>query len=364
VFFFLSSTARQFSSVFYFKNALYSSAFQDNFQRKSLHFKKIEELTCKWQQRGYKVTVLGATGGVGQPLSLLLKRDDKFTDLSLFDIVSTHGVATDLSHCNTPPIVRGYAGKEEIGKALVGSDIVIMLSGATLKPGMTRDSLFPNNAGIVHGLAKECALHCPKAMIFVISNPLNSAVPIIAETFKSCGVYDPRKLFGITALDCERASTFVAENRGWDARRTKVSVIGGHAGTTILPLLSQVKHAHFTQKDIVQLTKHIQFGGEEVVDAKAGDGSATLAIAHATYTFTKRVIKAMEGQKDVIENAFVENDLTSCPFFSTPVRFGPHGVEEILPFGPLSEFEQQELEELMPALMTQVQKGIDFVKGK
>jgi malate dehydrogenase len=335
-----------------------------SYKEKVCNSRIIQELTWEWQHRGYKVTVLGATGGVGQPLSLLLKLDNKFTDLSLFDIVSTHGVATDLSHCNTPPTVRGYVGKEEIGKALVGSDIVIMLSGTTMKPGMTRDSLFPTNAGIVHNLAKKCAQHCPKAMILVISNPLNSAVPIIAETFKSCGVYDPRKLLGITSLDCERASTFVAQNQGWDARRTKVSVIGGHAGTTILPLLSQVKHAHFTQKDIVQLTKHIQFGGDEVVTAKAGDGSATLATAHATYTFTKRVIEAMEGQEGVIENAFVENDLTSSPYFSTPVRFGRHGVEEILPFGRLSEFEQQELEELLPALVTQVQKGIDFVKGK
>ena len=45
-----------------------------------------------------KVTVLGAAGGIGQPLSLLLKDFDDITHLSLYDIVNTPGVAADLSH--------------------------------------------------------------------------------------------------------------------------------------------------------------------------------------------------------------------------------------------------------------------------
>lgn len=34
----------------------------------------------------YKVTVLGAGGGIGQPLSLLLKLNHKVTDLRLYDL--------------------------------------------------------------------------------------------------------------------------------------------------------------------------------------------------------------------------------------------------------------------------------------
>ena len=49
---------------------------------------------------------------------------------------------------------------------------------------MTRDDLFATNAGIVKGLAQACAQHCAKAKILVISNPVNSTVPIVAETFK------------------------------------------------------------------------------------------------------------------------------------------------------------------------------------
>lgn len=45
-----------------------------------------------------KVAVLGAAGGIGQPLSMLLKLSDEVTELACYDIVGTPGVAADLSH--------------------------------------------------------------------------------------------------------------------------------------------------------------------------------------------------------------------------------------------------------------------------
>ena len=83
----------------------------------------------------------------------------------------------------------------------------------------------------------------------------------------------------MTTLDVVRANTFVAENQGFNPSATKVTVIGGHAGTTILPLLSQVPGAKFSEADIAALTHRIQFGGDEVVKAKDGAGSATLSMA-------------------------------------------------------------------------------------
>lgn len=44
----------------------------------------------------------------------------------------------------------------------------------------------------------------------MISNPVNSTVPIAAEVFKMKGVYDERRLFGVTTLDVVRAKTFYA----------------------------------------------------------------------------------------------------------------------------------------------------------
>ena len=44
-------------------------------------------------------------GGIGQPLSLLLKLNKKVSDLALYDIRGTPGVAADISHVDTHSIV-------------------------------------------------------------------------------------------------------------------------------------------------------------------------------------------------------------------------------------------------------------------
>jgi malate dehydrogenase len=107
---------------------------------------------------------------------------------------------------------------------------------------MTRDDLFKINAGIVRELVNGCVEHCPKAYILIISNPVNSTVPIAAEVLKASGVFDPKKLFGVTTLDVVRAETFVAEISGKkNPAETTIPVIGGHSGETIVPLFSQAK---------------------------------------------------------------------------------------------------------------------------
>ena len=251
---------------------------------------------------------------------------------------------------------------ENVHKALEGCDVVVIPAGVPRKPGMTRDDLFNTNASIVKGLAEACAKACPNAAFLVISNPVNSTVPIFAEVLKKAGVYNKNKLFGVTTLDVVRANTFVSENQNSDVLKANVPVIGGHAGTTILPLLSQIKGANFSKEDIEALTHRIQFGGDEVVKAKDGAGSATLSMAFAGAKFAGRLLAAMGGEKDVIECTFVENNLTDAPYFSTPVRLGLNGVEEVLPFGALSAFEKEGLDKMLPDLIAQAKKGVEFVK--
>jgi malate dehydrogenase len=195
--------------------------------------------------------VLGAAGGIGQPLALLLKASTQVGELSLYDVANTAGVAADLSHIATPVKVKGYTGPAELGAALTGCQVVVIPAGAPRraapprsplpprsrrarrrhhiygrprgpppnrlssrpsshtrhppptpslpnqtppnppgvprKPGMTRDDLFNINAGIVATLAEGVARHCPDAWVLIISNPVNSTVPIAAEVFKRAG---------------------------------------------------------------------------------------------------------------------------------------------------------------------------------
>mmetsp|Transcript_12939 Transcript_12939/g.25693 ORF Transcript_12939/g.25693 Transcript_12939/m.25693 type:complete len:335 (-) Transcript_12939:17-1021(-) len=310
----------------------------------------------------HKVAVLGAGGGIGQPMSLLLQLAGEVSELALYDVAPTAGIAADIGHCDSRAKCTGYTG-EDLSKALDGADVVVIPAGVPRKPGMTRDDLFNTNASIVATLANACAQHAPNACLGIISNPVNSTVPICREVLRSAGVYNPQKLFGITTLDVVRSNKFVGDAMGWDPANVNVTVIGGHAGTTILPLLSQVQGLNLDDETLAALSHRIQFGGDEVVQAKDGAGSATLSMAHAGAKFTVSLLRALNGEANVTECTFVENDLTDAPFFATPVTLGRDGVDTVHPFGELSAFEQQNFEAMLPDLQAQAEKGIKFAQS-
>ena len=308
-----------------------------------------------------KVVVLGAAGGIGQALGLLLKTElPAGTELALYDIAPvTPGVAADLSHIPTPVKVEGFSG-EDPSPALVNADIVLISAGMARKPGMDRSDLFNINAGIVENLVSACADNCPKAIIGIITNPVNTTVAIAAEVLKNKGVYDATRLFGITTLDVIRSSTFVAEIFDKDPRDVSVPVIGGHSGITILPLLSQSGY-EFSDEDAAAMTKRIQNAGTEVVEAKAGGGSATLSMGQAAAKFGLSLVRALNGEKDVVECTYVEGSGDLARFFAQPVLLGKNGVEKILDYGNLSEFEQAKLNNALETLRSDIKIGEDFV---
>ncbi len=84
---------------------------------------------------GPKVALLGANGGIGQPLGLLLKINPNVGRLALYDIVGTPGVGADLSHIDSPAEVKAYTGPQELHKALEGADVVVIPAGVPRKPG-------------------------------------------------------------------------------------------------------------------------------------------------------------------------------------------------------------------------------------
>lgn len=311
----------------------------------------------------FKVALLGAAGGIGQPLALLLKMNKLVSELSLYDIANVAGVAADLSHCNTPVKVTGHNGQEKLGEALKGADLVIIPAGVPRKPGMTRDDLFNINAGIVQKLAQGVAEHAPKAILNIISNPVNSTVPIAAEVLKAAGVYDKKKVIGVTTLDVVRANTFVAEAKGLDLKDVDVPVVGGHAGTTILPLLSQTTpQVEFSDDEAAKMTERIQNAGTEVVEAKAGAGSATLSMAYAAARMAESCLLGLEGENDIYECAYVESNVTKLPFFASKVKLGLGGVEEVNGLGELSAVEQKGVDELIPILEGNIKKGVEFAQ--
>lgn len=239
---------------------------------------------------------------------------------------------------------------------------------------MTRDDLFKINAGIVKGLIEGVAQYCPKAFVLVISNPVNSTVPIAAEVLKKAGVFDAKKLFGVTTLDVVRAETFVAEITGeHNPSKLNIPVIGGHSGETIVPLFSQAKPSVNIPADKLDaLVNRVQFGGDEVVKAKDGAGSATLSMAYAGYRFAEKVIKASKGEKGIVEPSFVYlpgveggaaiAKITGTDFFSVPIELGPNGAEKAIDVvSSVNDYEKKLLQAAYEGLGGNISKGIEFV---
>lgn len=227
---------------------------------------------------------------------------------------------------------------------------------------MTRDDLFNTNASIVRDLAKAVAESAPNAKVLVIANPVNSTVPICAEVFKARGVYNPKTLFGVTTLDVVRASRFVSEIKGTDPKDENITVIGGHSGVTIVPLFSQSNHPDLSSN--AELVNRVQFGGDEVVKAKDGAGSATLSMAMAGARMADSLLRAAGGEKGVIEPTFVDSPLykdQGIDFFSSKVELGPDGVKEILPVGKIDAAEEKLVEACLGDLKKNIEKGVAFV---
>ncbi|OWB74521.1 hypothetical protein B5S31_g4321 [[Candida] boidinii] len=351
-----------------------------------------------------KVTVCGAAGGIGQPLSLMLKLNPYIDELSLYDVVNVPGVGTDLGHIDTDTKVSFHLPADENNRglelALHNSDIVIIPAGVPRKPGMTRDDLFKINAGICKQLAEGIAQFCPNAITLVISNPVNSTVPIFAEVFKKYGVFNAGKLFGITTLDSVRSNTFVAEvapekENAPTAYNTRV--VGGHSGETIVPLFSVCSpHVYSVLEDdaVDKLVHRVQYAGDEVVAAKNGAGSATLAMAYAGYKFLHAILAAMNGVENIIECSYVnlkDNELPGAKeafklinekfndnynpnsnsilenneisYFSLPILLGNNGSLEIK-YDILDKINSKEFELLKiccGTLSKNISKSIDFI---
>lgn len=311
-----------------------------------------------------KVAVLGAAGGIGQALALLLKTQlPSGSDLTLYDIAPvTPGVAKDLSHIPTDVRITGFEG-EDPTPALEGADIVLISAGVARKPGMDRSDLFNVNAGIVRNLVEKIAKTCPKALIGIITNPVNTTVAIAAEVLKKAGVYDKNRLFGVTTLDIIRSNTFVAELKGKKPQELEVPVIGGHSGVTILPLLSQIPGVSFSDAEIDSLTKRIQNAGTEVVEAKAGGGSATLSMGQAAARFGLSLVRAMQGESNVVECTYTEGDGKYARFFAQPVVLGKNGVEKRLDIGSLSAYEEKALNGMLDVLKADIALGEKFINS-
>uniref|UniRef100_A0A1I8JS71 Malate dehydrogenase, mitochondrial n=2 Tax=Macrostomum lignano TaxID=282301 RepID=A0A1I8JS71_9PLAT len=313
-----------------------------------------------------RVAILGACGAVGQPLALMLKRSAFVSELALYDTLDTRGLCADLGHIATKARVSGYqGGRQQLADCLRHCSLVVMLAGRPRQLGMQLSDLFEQNAGTVAELTSAVARHCPEALLCLLTSPLNSSVPLAAEVLRRYGVYNPRRLFGVTAINSVRANILMAQKTGAPLDQVSVPVVGGHSSSTLVPVLSRAEpHCRLPASELLAMTRAVRGAADTVLQAKAGAGSASLSVAAAAHGFLHSLLCAMDGRQNVVESAYVESDATDGPAFcSNPLLLGQEGVEQNMGVGRLSESEAQLLSEAAQELGEQIDQGRRFARA-
>lgn len=180
-------------------------------------------------------------------------------------------------------------------------------------------------------------------------------MPIAYETLRRHGVAKP-SVFGVTTLDHVRAQAFIGEALGVDPESVSVKVVGGHSGATIIPIVSRL----LPESELDTLIQRIQYGGDEVVKAKAGGGSATLSMAYAAYRFFADFVR---GGKVVAYVRIPDDKQRGYPaeYFATEVVADEvEGLREVLPMPELGPREKQLLDVAVQELQRDISKGKQF----
>jgi len=287
--------------------------------------------------RSGKVTVVGA-GFYGSTTALRLAEYDIFETVVLTDIVEgkPEGLALDINQSRS---VEGFETKV-IGatttvdgagyEKTANSDVVVITAGLPRKPGMSRMDLIGVNAGIVRGVAENIAKHSPKAVIIVVSNPLDemTALAQLATKFPHHQVMGQAGM-----LDTARFTNFVAEKVGVPISAVKTLTLGSH-GETMVPVpsrctvngkpLSEVLKAD----EIAELVDRTRNGGAEIV-ALLKTGSAYYAPSAAAARMAKAVIENSNEVMPVC--AWVDGQYgISGVYLGVEAQIGKSGVVKVI----------------------------------
>lgn len=277
-----------------------------------------------------KVTVVGA-GNVGATLAQRIV-ETNLADVALVDVVEgvPQGKALDL--LESGPLmgydagIIGSNGYEETAD----SDLIVITAGLARKPGMSRDDLLAANGEIVRKVAAETARRSPKAVMIVVTNPMDVMAFVAMQ---ECG-FPRERVFGMGGvLDSARFRTFIAMEMGVSVENTHAFVLGGHGDTMVpLPRYSTVAGIPITElmkkEQIDKLVERTQNGGAEIV-ALLKTGSAYYAPAAATLEMVEAIL--LDKKKILPCSVLLTGEYgVDRVFAGVPVKLGAKGVEQVV----------------------------------
>lgn len=296
-----------------------------------------------------KVCVVGAAGGVGRHLSMLLKLHPEVITLALHDLKSdVMGVAADISDIDADAIVTGYCGEDSLVEAVACSEIVVVVAGHHHKEGVEEHhKLLVCNGPIIEEIMKAIVKgNCKtRPFIHIVTNPVNALVPLAARVLESMDSYDERKLSGSTAIDSMRARAFLGKHVSSDPEKITVPVVGGHSPDSITPIISQsMPDFDLTNETKCDIMQRVIMGYKEVFEASKKESTAQQSVAYAVARFCYSLIDAIRGKK-VNETAYIPTkENKKVQFLAQSFSLNDEGVDKIFKLPKMDESEEEQFE--------------------
>lgn len=185
-----------------------------------------------------KITIVGA-GAVGATSADNIIRKELAQEVVLLDIKEGVAEGKALDIFQTASLLefdtKITASTNDYTKT-ANSDVVVITSGLPRKPGMTREELIGVNAGIVKSVVNNILQHSPKAIIIIVSNPMDTMTYL---TLTTSGL-PKNQIIGMGGiLDSARFKCYLSLALGASSNDLQGMVIGGHGDTTMIPLINK-----------------------------------------------------------------------------------------------------------------------------
>jgi len=278
-----------------------------------------------------KITVVGA-GNVGATTAQRLAEKRLAREIVMVDVIEGTPQGKGLDQWESAPIERfdtRIVGANDYGAA-AGSDLFVVTAGIARRPGMSREDLLRTNVDIVKSVALEIKKHAPRAIVIVVSNPLDTMCYVMKETL---GAPRERVLGMAGVLDTARYRAFIAETLDVSVEDIQAMVLGGH-GDTMVPLVtyttvSGIPIGQLLRPDVVEkLVERTKNGGAEIV-SYLKTGSAYYAPSAAAAQMVEAI--ALDKKRILPCAAWLEGENGHRGIFlGVPCKLGAKGLEQIV----------------------------------
>lgn len=279
-----------------------------------------------------KVTIVGA-GNVGSTCADAIAFKRIASEVVLLDIKENFAEGKALDMMQTSSLLgfnTKIMGSTNDYSKTAESDVVVVTSGIPRKPGMTREELIGVNAGIVKTVTNNILEYSPKAVIVIVSNPMDTMTYL---TLKESGLPKNRIIGMGGALDSARFRTYLSLALQKPSNDIHGMVIGGHGDTTMIPLTRLASYNGIKISELLDENKLAKVAADTMVGGKTLTGMLGTSAWYAPGAAVSYLVDSiLNDQKRIIPcSVFLEGEYGQHDIcIGVPVIIGKNGWENIL----------------------------------